>query len=159
VDLPVFQASWVLEELEPERVHEAATELLARGIESPSLIRLAGMLDAGFRDELAPIVDAAFGELGLGKMPEKEARWILAFDVADQIVGGRIEPLAGAKKLWVIATDLGLPGQPLNYFVYLAADYGEGPSGESWFDEKIVETAHELLALRSDIVATFHATV
>ncbi|HEU5185599.1 MAG TPA: hypothetical protein VFU01_13590 [Gemmatimonadaceae bacterium] len=46
-----------------------------------------------------------------------------------------------------ICAPLGTP-EPLRYFVYLAADYGEGPGSPeheaAWFDARIRETAQEL---------------
>lgn len=51
--------------------------------------------------------------------------------------------------LWDIASELDLP-EALRYFVYLAADYGEGPRSPeqeaTWFGTTIIETARKMLA-------------
>lgn len=152
MDLPLFQALWQLGDVPPERAHVEATALLEAGIDSPALVELAGAVTATNSADLDPIVRRAFNELRLPPMSESEARWVVAFEVARQIAASEVEPLEGACQLWVLATDLGLPGQPINYFVYLAADHGEGPrppaEEKAWFDAKIVETAHELLSQR-----------
>lgn len=158
MELPLFQALWQLRELPPEKVHVEATRLLESGLESPALIELAGAVTASSFAEIDPIARQAFSELGASDLSDNEARWIVAFNVARQIVAAEIEPFDGASRLWSLATDLRLPGQPINYFVYLAADYAEGPRSreeeERWFDAKIVETARELLVQRDAILAS-----
>jgi hypothetical protein len=53
-----------------------------------------------------------------------------------------------------LAHELDMP-KPLRYFIYLAADYGEGPGDpateEAWFDARIRESAQELIDLRSSL--------
>lgn len=163
MDLAVFQARWQVADLAPDTVHVAATQLLEAGLDSPALVELAGATKLATRSDLDPLVRRALAELGRSPMSDSEARWVLAFEVARQITANEVEPLAGATRLWTLATDLGLPGQPLNYFVYLAADYAEGPLPQKeetqWFDTKIVETARELLDQRSAILASLQPTV
>jgi hypothetical protein len=157
MDLRLFQARWQLEDIPPERVHEEATLLLQSGLESPSLIELAGTMGASSRGEIEPVVLKALTELDAAEISDAHARWVLAFDVARKIVEGTITPETGATKLWGLASDLGLPGQPLNYFVYLGADYGDGPlwsaDDTAWFDARIRETASELLDQEEAILA------
>lgn len=103
MDIDYLRALWKLGRIRPEEVHLAATELLVDGIESPAVVRLAGMTGATFW-EIDPVLNEAFLE---GNLP---------------------------------------------HFVYLAADYGEGPgdraSEEAWFDARIIESARELLEHR-----------
>jgi hypothetical protein len=100
-------------------------------------------------DEVRPLLQTALREAACRPITDEEARWRIAYETAQQIVAGEVTPLEGATVLWSIATDLGLP-ESLRYFVYLAADYGEGPQDpaaeRAWFDERIVETARELLS-------------
>lgn len=149
MDLRILQAQWTLKRIRPEDVHLAATRLLEAGVDTPAVVRLAGMIDADFFD-VEPVVEQAFREGGVGPIDERAARWRLAYETARQIVEGEVTPLDGATTLWHLASDLGSP-KPLRYFVYLAADYGEGPGGReteaAWFDGRIRETARQLLNL------------
>ena len=153
MDLSILQSRWKVGSLRVEDVHVAATELLQIGIESPALIRLAGMMEAS-SSEVEPVLEEAFREGGLDPVDERTARWRLAYETARQIVARELSPFEGATRLWHLATELGLP-KPLRYFVYLAADYAEGPGDrateEEWFDARIIEAAEKLLAVRDSI--------
>ena len=149
MELRILQAQWVLELIRAEDVHVAATKLLEAGVELPAVVRLAGMIDAGYF-EVEPVLRQAFTEGGLPPLDERAARWRLAYEAARQIVAAEVSPLEGATTLWHLCNQLGMP-KPLRYFVYLAADYGEGPGDReteaAWFDGRIRETARELLAI------------
>jgi hypothetical protein len=153
MDLLVLQAQWKAGSLRADRIHNIATELLEAGFDTPAIVRLAGMMGASSW-EVEPILEEAFREMGLAPVDDRTARWRLAYESARQIASREVTPLEGAKQLWVLASELDLP-KPLRYFVYLAADYGEGPrdpkAEEKWFDERIIETAEELLTLRDSI--------
>jgi hypothetical protein len=153
MDLLLLQSRWKVGSIRPEDLHNAATELLDAGIESPALVRLAGMMGASSAD-VEPIMEEVFQEGGLAPVDDRTARWRIAYETARQIVSKEVSPLNGATQLWHLASDLDLP-KPLRYFVYLAADYGEGPKDpateKKWFDERIIEAAQELLSLRSSI--------
>ena len=158
MELSIIQARWQVGALRPEEIPDLATELLTAGVESPAVVQLAGLVQAD-REEVAPLLAQAFAECGLQPMTDDDARWRLAFATARAIVDGAVTPLAGATTLWGLATDLGLP-EPLRYFVYLAADYGEGPGDRAteaaWFDATIVETARGLLEWERDSDASPH---
>lgn len=153
MDLLLLQSHWRVGSIRAEDLHKAATELLEAGIESPALVRLAGMMGASSAD-VEPVVEEVFREGGLAPVDDRTARWRVAYETARQIVSSEVSPLKGATQLWYLANDLDLP-KPLRSFVYLAADYGEGPEDQAtekkWFDDRIVETAQELLSLRSSI--------
>lgn len=153
MDLGVLQARWKLGCIRPEGVHVAATQLLESGVDSPAVVRLAGMIGATFW-EIDPVIEEAFAEGDLPPVDMSTARWRLAYETARQLVAGELSPREAATTLWQLATELDMP-KPLRYFVYLAADYGEGPGDrvteEAWFDARILETAQELLALRPSV--------
>lgn len=148
MDLRTIQARWKLERLTTDQLPELATRLLAEGVESPGLIELAGLVRPTYW-EAAPVLTRVFEEGVLPPIDRPTALWRLAYGTAREIVDGEIVPREGAATLWDIANELDLP-EALRYFVYLAADYGEGPlppeEEAKWFDAKIVETARELLA-------------
>ena len=148
MSLRTLQARWTLDRIAPERVHEAATDLLCAGVETPAVVELAGMYHATYF-QVGPVLERAVAEAGLGPMTREQALWRLAYEAARRIAGGAVTPLDGAAALWRLCNDLDMP-VPLRYFVYLAADYGEGPGDraaeEAWFDARIRETATDLLA-------------
>ncbi len=161
MSLRTLQARWILERIAPERVRDAATDLLCSGVETPALVELAGMLHATYF-QVGPVLEQAVAEAGLGPITREQALWRLAYETARQITGGSVRPLDGATTLWYLCNDLGMP-ESLRYFVYLAADYGQGPGDqrteEAWFDARIRETAHELLnAMPSGGEAAPHET-
>lgn len=153
MNLGVLQAQWKLGRIRSEDIHIAAARLLEGGVDSPALVRLAGMIGATSW-EIGRVIEEAFAEGGLPPVDERAARWRLAYETARQLVAGDLSPREGAATMWQLATELELP-KPLRYFVYLAADYGEGPGDrateEAWFDARILETAQELLALRPSL--------
>jgi hypothetical protein len=148
MDLRTLQAHWELGIIAPEKVPDAATELLVQGVESPAVIELAGLHVPTYWQVL-PVFERLVEEHALGPIPRDNALWRLAYATAHQITSGAISPLEGATRLWRICTDLGMP-DALTYFVYLAADYGEGPGDrateEAWFDARIREHAADLRA-------------
>jgi hypothetical protein len=148
MDASAFQARWELQDLPSEDLPAVAAQLLQAGIESPDVVELAGMTRP-IRSEAAPVVARALAELGLPPMDRTAALWRLAYEYARRIADSEIPPRDGAGALWGICNDLGLP-EALRYFVYLAADYGEGPDDPqteaAWFDAKITECARDLLA-------------
>ena len=143
-----LQARWQLHEILPEDVPAAARALLEAGFDTPSLRVLAGLTSPTSAD-LHPWIDRYFSEAGLPTITDDEARWRHVRGTAHGIVTGAITPREGATVLWHLCTDLGLP-ESLHRFVYLAADYGEGPEDSdteaAWFDAEIIKGARELLA-------------
>jgi hypothetical protein len=147
----LFQAQWQLGELAPHEVPGAAVELLVAGHDTPAL-RVISAFDAPSHWEIRPWVERYLTEAQLPPITDDAARWRLAYQAAEEIVAGTVTPLEGATRLWRLCNALDMP-KSLRYFVYLAADYGEGPrkpaAEAAWFDERIIETARELLASRS----------
>ncbi len=148
MDLRTLQARWQLKLLVPEELPGVATQLLTEGAESPALAELAGLVRPTLQ-EATPILRRIFAQVEIPSLPRESALWRVAYAVAQDIVSDAVTPLDGATALWQIATDLEMP-EPLRYFVYLAADYGEGPRDDAteaaWFDARIRETAQELLS-------------
>jgi hypothetical protein len=144
MNLRTFQARWIRGEISADAVPAAATELLAHGIETPALIWLAGM-DGATHWQVAPLVERVFEEAALPPISREAALWMSAYEVATRIGSSAVEPYVGACDLWQTCIELDYP-EPLRYFGYLSSDYGEGPSGDGWFDARIRETASELLA-------------
>ncbi|HVE79803.1 MAG TPA: hypothetical protein VNA89_13120 [Gemmatimonadaceae bacterium] len=148
MDLSILQAQWQVGAVAPEDVPAKALALLDDATAYPAVLELAMMHGASVW-EIRPVVERAFAEAGLPPVTNEQAHWRLAYATAREIVAGETASREGAEVLWRICNELDYP-MPLRYFVYLAADYGEGPEGPvteaAWFDARIVEAARELLA-------------
>ena len=67
MDLLLLQSMWKVGSIRAEDLHNTATELLEAGIESPAIIRLAGMMGAS-TSEVGPVVEEVFREAGLASV-------------------------------------------------------------------------------------------
>ena len=147
MDLRTLQARWRLEMIAPEEMPDFATRLLELGADSPALVELAGLLRPTFW-EVSPVVERLFEEAQMSPISREEALWRIAYSAAREILDGTVTPRSGAGVLWKICSALGMP-ESLRYFVYLAAEYGEGPRSPeieaAWFDARIRERAQELI--------------
>ncbi|MER5640193.1 hypothetical protein ABT095_25015 [Kitasatospora sp. NPDC002227] len=98
------------------RLIEVAGEALVAGVDSPSLVELAGL---GRAEGGAPeLFDRAVAELELNPPVEDgEQRWALARWWAGRIADGSLDPLDGANRIWTwAASELGHP-EELHPFV------------------------------------------
>ena len=149
MDLALLQAHWMIGTIPPEAVPDAAIALLEAGVDTPAIRELAGLIRP-VSAEVHPVLERVFEESNLPSISADEAGWRVAFHTARQITTGQISPRAGASRLWGLWGDLDHP-DALSYFVYLAADYGEGPKDPvteaQWFDDRIRETAQALLRI------------
>ena len=92
-------AEWVLDRLAPERVLHLATEALEQGCEAPSVAMLAG-LDNPTKADIEDLVPRLLSDVGLQRPTRAVAVKELADDVARQVVGGGLHPVAGAEAIW-----------------------------------------------------------
>ncbi|WP_405774318.1 hypothetical protein [Streptomyces sp. NBC_00859] len=87
-------------------------DALLAGVESPSLVLLAGLVPGEY-GEARELFDAALEELGLlPLLPEAlaEARWTAALWWARRIVTADLDPVRGARLIWLeAAAELGYP--------------------------------------------------
>ena len=147
MDFSLIAAQWKLGLIPPEQVPALAIEMMADGFDSPGVVALA-ILDRPTSADLEPLMERAAAELNLPELTQTAALWRVAYATAEDIVSGAIPPRQGAGILWDICNELEMP-MLLRSFVYLAADYGEGPGDAAteaaWFDNRIRESAHELL--------------
>ncbi|GAA1714486.1 hypothetical protein GCM10009680_64680 [Streptomyces yatensis] len=95
-----------------DRLIQAGLDALIAGVDSPSLAMLAGLLRSE-EPEAPELFDRVLEELGLGFHPPddpREAKWAMAYWIAEQIADGSLDPPAGTHLIWTdIAYDLGFP--------------------------------------------------
>jgi hypothetical protein len=123
---------------------DLACAALERGVDSPSLLELAG-LPHGLVREAADLFRAALSELGIEPPDEDEALWHLVRWTARQIVAGAVSPIEGASWIWRKASYQVQEAGDLRVFVGLASEWDDHPEDRTRIEEQIVQEASELL--------------
>jgi hypothetical protein len=128
----------------PHELPDFATELLVMGYDTPSLRELAG-LPTGDRADSADMWNVVREELSVRHEDEEEAAKFLLKYWAQEIVGGRIDVLAGSRLMYRVGWfPLGQPRE-LYELLYLLDLRDEMPHRRE-------QTTAELLAFARDLV-------
>lgn len=78
-----------------------ACELLAAGVDSPTLAELAGESPTRLTSsDAVPLVRQTLAELGIVPIAASQAPWVVARDIARQMIAGELLPEHGARSLW-----------------------------------------------------------
>lgn len=139
-DLRLIQARWILGLIPSEELPELAAGLLSRGVESRSLVELAGSPSqaSGMRD----VFNEALDELGCRTMEPTEALRVYAMAVSTSILDGETRPLEGAKSIWRATLLVGAHGwHELDPFIYAASEAEDRPEDRELFERAILEEA------------------
>ncbi|MDQ2587915.1 hypothetical protein CKY47_28785 [Saccharothrix yanglingensis] len=106
--------------LSPDEAVWLACDLLVAGVETPALLELAGESPTRLTlADAAPLVRQTLAELGAEPIDASQAPWVIARDVARQMIAGGLLPEDGARSLWGLwwscdnAEEIGLMLQPL----------------------------------------------
>lgn len=78
---------------------KTAIEALSRGLESPSLLLLAGTIRADEPGELRPLFEEALSELGIELPSRLSAAEILKRSCASSVLAGTLAPREGARRI------------------------------------------------------------
>jgi hypothetical protein len=115
-----MNADLLLELLDPGEAVWLACELIVAGVETPALLELAGKSPTRLTlAEAVPQVRQILAELGVEHIDRSQAPWVIARDVARQMIAGSLVPEHGARSLWGLrsscdnAEEIGLMLQPL----------------------------------------------
>lgn len=107
--------------LRPDEAVWLACDLLVAGVETPALAELAGESPTWLRfPDAVALVRQALTELGVVPIDAAQAPWVMARDVARQMIAGHLLPEDGARSLWGLwwscdnAPEIGLMIQPLD---------------------------------------------
>jgi hypothetical protein len=83
-----------------------ACDLLVAGVDTPAVTELAGAPpDLTFVDGAA-LIAAMLDELGLPRLDEITAAWLLAQEIASRMLAGDLGLAAGGSELWTICDSL-----------------------------------------------------
>jgi hypothetical protein len=118
--LTVARARMTLGRLRSAEVPALAAEMLAAGVDSPSLRVLAGITQPVMSD-VGPVFERAMRELGLAPLEKQQALRVLTCHYAEMIVSGAIEPYEGAVLIWNDLSHEYEPFEEVSIFVGLAS--------------------------------------
>lgn len=115
-----LNAALLTDLLRPDEAVWLACDLLVAGVETPTLTELAGEPPTRLRlPDAMPLVRQALTELGVAPIDASQAPWVVARDIARQMIAGNLRPEDGARSLWDLwwscdkAEEIGLMFQPL----------------------------------------------
>jgi hypothetical protein len=115
-----LNAELLLDLLRPGEAVWLACDLLVAGVETPTLLELAGESPTRLTlAETVPLVRKMLAELGVEPIDTSQAPWVVARNVARQMIAGDLPPEDGARSLWDLwwtcdnAEEIGLMLQPL----------------------------------------------
>jgi hypothetical protein len=147
--LRLVAAKHLLDLVGPEAMQTEATNLLVRGVDSPSVRLLAGMSTTD-NNEVRAVCRTALRELGIESPSPREAAILVATEVANRITAGAVSPYDGAKEIWNIAVRLPLEHFPdFDAFVYAASEWEERPENRTVFAAGVVAAAHNLIGVNN----------
>jgi hypothetical protein len=118
-ELDVARAQFALGNLMSADLPVLATNLLAGGVDTPSIRALAGVSQPTM-SECAPLFERVMQESGLPPFEKHQAVRVLVRHYAEAIVTGEIEPYQGASEIWSLS-DQYEPFQEVSIFVGLAS--------------------------------------
>jgi hypothetical protein len=103
LSLSILAARWLSHDLYGEDMPAIAADLLERGLDSPSLRRLAGEMRITHSADVQPLVAAAIRELGATwPLSEKNAKLIASRQVAREVIHGQRNPWQAANHLEIV---------------------------------------------------------
>lgn len=141
LDLKSVQAQWVLGLIPTNELPDIAAKALSAGIESKSLLVLAG-LNGSETDEARKLFGQALNELGCRSMEKAEALGRYAKIVSTLILASEVAPLEGAKRIWQATRKAELNGfHDLDGFIYAASELEERPEDKALLEKAIIEEA------------------
>lgn len=128
----------------PEEVPEIATEALIAGLETSTLIELAGAGNEDLRSfDIERLLKTVAGEIGLVDGPQPDALVRLASRVAVEILSGERTEIEGARRIWNLSRATGAhPPEVLHPFIYAASEWDEQPDRQDEFRGWIRLAAH-----------------
>jgi hypothetical protein len=98
--LNLLAIRWKCRDLRYEQMPCIATELLAQGLDSPSLRRLAGEINLQSRADIEDIVKKSFSELSVSyPISEEHAKIALSIQIAREAIAGLKNPWIAARQI------------------------------------------------------------
>ncbi|MEH0018639.1 MAG: hypothetical protein V6Z89_03250 [Desulfobacter sp.] len=160
MDIQQAAAFYRLNQLTSKDLSELACSYIQAGIESESLVLLAGTINP-IMSEVGNLFEKSLSELGYKLPPTNEALFSVAKYYAKQIIDEEVTPYQGAKNIWWHVTNLlENPSKLLLYFVGAASEIedlpyrytssGYDPDAQiKEYENGIIESAREILSMNN----------
>lgn len=140
-DLKSVQAQWILGLIFTDDLPEIAAKALSAGIESKSLVELAGLAKSETRDA-GNLFEQSLSELGCKSMEKADAVRYYAKIVSVLILASEVTPLEGAKRIWQASRRLNsMDFHDVGAFIYAASELEDRPEDKALFEKAIYEEA------------------
>jgi hypothetical protein len=149
INIEEIAARWTLAQIAGSEIPDIATQALVDGHDGPALRELAGTIDPALRDT-AHRFETALEELQAPSMTRKEAVYILARRVAEQIINQTVKPYEGAKAIWTqFAVEVRPDDHGLDPFIYWADEFEEANElqRKEYCEAAILQSAIELVKM------------
>ncbi len=139
-----FKALFLLSRLSPLELIDIAKMALHEGYENNSIKKLANLSKSNFSS--SPVYfRQVLNDLKVPEMTKYEAGIILAQEICEDIILGKIDPYKGARKIWTeLWEEAGYP-EELRGFVNDATDYEETYPPDPLILENIKKESVEFL--------------
>ena len=144
-DLETFRAMWTLGLLPTEHLPLAGVKALESGVDTESSRILAGLEKFDVREKAFELFRTIFN--AFPPLSNDKAALIFARAVAAAILTGAVEPLVGARAIWLAASRVGESRDfhDLDGFIYAASEYADRPQMGDWLSTTIESEARRLI--------------
>jgi len=140
-DLLLIRTQWALGLIPADDLPNIAAEALSAGIESKSLITLAGLVGTA-TDEARRLFDQALNELNCEPIERSDALRQYARIISAWILDSKISAKDGAKRIWQATLASGLANfHDLDPFVYAVSELESRPKERAFFEKAILDEA------------------
>ena len=142
LDLESIEALWVLELISTDELPELAMQVMAQGLESKSLVELAGCSPSE-SDDIRRLFNQSLREItGKRRMLKTDALRRYAKQISTSILATDVSPFDGAKLIWRATLKAGVQGfHELDGFIYAASEMEDRPKEKAFFEKAIKEEA------------------
>ena len=125
----------------PDDLPDIAANALSAGMESKSLVALAG-LNGSETDEARKLFERALSELGCDSMEKVDALRNYARVVSVAMLKSELAPLEGAKQIWKATLNAEVENfHDLDPFIYAASELEDRPQDRALFEKAILDEA------------------
>ncbi|PXX56535.1 hypothetical protein DFR70_11987 [Nocardia tenerifensis] len=151
-----LKAELLLDLLRTDAAVWLACDLLVAGVDTPALLELAGESPTGLLlADATPLVRQVLTELEVEPIDESQAAWVVARDIARQMIAGELRPEDGAHSLWGLwsscdgAAAISVLLEPLEAWDETPPADRDDEAIRAWMRELahgVVDAAHQRLA-------------
>jgi hypothetical protein len=136
-----LESKWLLGLLHIEELPDLATNALANGFGSESVIKLA-ICSRDEVEEIERLFKQILKECGGGTMSKLDALKHYAKQISASILSKETPPLEGATLIWNATLSAQIPNyHELDSFIYAASEIEDRPSDKEFFESAIIEEA------------------